>query len=180
MSDYDVDRSLDDLEKFLEDHPEHRRAYELFQEMADETPRGMVLIIAAEMDRMLGLAIRYFLNDGAGLKELDKDNQGPISTFSSKINLAHALGIISDEEHRDLHLIRKVRNEFAHSSSVSLFDHSISARIGELSKSSKVCAPDENLETNAAFLIGQLAAAIEGARATSLPVLPRIYGPAAG
>lgn len=180
MSEDNLEQYFHDFEKFLEDHPEHRRAHELFQDIADETPRGMVLVIAAEMDRMLGLAIQNFLNDGAGLKELDKDNQGPISTFSSKINLSHALGVISDKEHRDLHLIRRIRNEFAHSSSVSLYDQSIKSRISELSMSSKVSESDKNLETNAAFLIGELAAVIEGARTTNLPVLTRVYGPDAG
>lgn len=177
MDEDELDKYLDDFEDFLDKHPEHRKSYELFRDMADESPRGMVLIIAAELDRMLGLAIKHLLIDGAGLKELDKDNQGPISTFSSKINLAHALGIISEREYRDLHLIRKVRNDFAHSVSASLFDHSTKARINELSMSSKVAEPDENLEKVAARLIGDLAAAIEGAKNAKMSAVPRVYGP---
>ncbi|XHC09065.1 MltR family transcriptional regulator [Labrenzia sp. ac12] len=175
----DMDQYFDDFDQFLLDNPEHRKSYELFQHIADESPRGMVLVIAAELDRMLLSAIKELLHDGAGLKELDRDNQGPISTFSARINLAHSLGIIDDTEHRDLHLIRKVRNDFAHSVSANLTDQSISARIRELSDADATAEADENLEKAAVFLLMQLAGAIDGAREANLPVITRTYGPPA-
>ncbi|WP_422373297.1 MltR family transcriptional regulator [Hoeflea sp.] len=39
----------------------------------------------------------------------------PISTFSAKINLAYALGLIGKQARHDLSLIRHIRNTFAHS-----------------------------------------------------------------
>lgn len=177
MVDVNIDKYFDDFEQFLNDNPEHRKSYELFRDIADESPRGMVLVIAAELDRMLLVAIKGLLIDGAGLKALDQDNQGPISTFSARINLAHALGIIDDTEHRDLNLIRKVRNDFAHSVSASLSDLSISNRIRELSLSGSTAAPDENLERAAVYLLMQLSAAIDGAKRARLPTITRTYGP---
>lgn len=41
---------------------------------------------------------------------------GPLSTISSRIDLAYALGLLSKEMRRDLHLVRKIRNDFAHTS----------------------------------------------------------------
>lgn len=49
---------------------------------------------------------------------VDGDNsiflQGELSTFSNKIALCYSLGLISSMEKRLLSMIRKVRNEFAH------------------------------------------------------------------
>jgi len=39
----------------------------------------------------------------------------PLSTLSSKIVMAHALGIISSDTFKELEKIRKIRNAFAHS-----------------------------------------------------------------
>lgn len=46
---------------------------------------------------------------------------GPLGTFSARIRLAHALAWIGDDVQHDLHIIRSVRNEFAHN-----FDHELS------------------------------------------------------
>lgn len=175
----DMDQYFNDFDQFLAENPEHRKSYELFQHIADESPRGMVLIIAAELDRMLLVAIKELLHEGAGLKELDRDNQGPISTFSARINLAQALGIIGVTEHRDLHLIRKVRNDFAHSVSATLDDQSIRGRISELSHARNTASPEENIEKAAVSLIMELAAAITGTREARLPEIKRNYGPPA-
>lgn len=50
-------------------------------------------------------------------KEEDElfDDPAPLSSFSGKIRVAYAMGIIPKEVHADLHLIRKMRNAFAHS-----------------------------------------------------------------
>lgn len=45
---------------------------------------------------------------------------GPLATLSSRIEIAFAVGLISEDEKRDLNFMRKIRNQFAHS-----FDHTI-------------------------------------------------------
>lgn len=177
MNEVEMNQYFEDFEQFLIDNPEHRKSYELFQQIADESPRGMVLVIAAELDRMLLLSIKELLKDGAGLTALNQDNQGPISTFSARINLAHALGIIDDAEHRDLNLIRKIRNDFAHDVSASLYDQSINSRAAELSMAMIAADAGENIEKAAVFLLIQLAAAIDGAKQATLPVISRTFGP---
>jgi DNA-binding MltR family transcriptional regulator len=42
------------------------------------------------------------------------DVEKPLGTFSAKIELAYCLSLIPKSLYRDLHLIRKIRNEFAH------------------------------------------------------------------
>ena len=42
------------------------------------------------------------------------NGNGPLATFSSKIDLAYSLALIDENVHQDLHLLKKIRNEFAH------------------------------------------------------------------
>lgn len=39
----------------------------------------------------------------------------PLATFSARIDFSHRIGVISHHLARDLHLIRRIRNLFAHS-----------------------------------------------------------------
>lgn len=56
-----------------------------------------------------------------------------MGTLSSKIDMAFATGNIEPETHRGLHLIRKIRNEFAHDHKARSFTHQdIAARCQEL------------------------------------------------
>jgi hypothetical protein len=48
-------------------------------------------------------------------------NNGPIGTFSARIKIASALAWINSDVEHDLDVVRKVRNDFAHS-----FDHDLS------------------------------------------------------
>lgn len=43
------------------------------------------------------------------------DGNAPLGTFSSKIEACYALGLIDEFEYQEIGLIRKIRNEFAHS-----------------------------------------------------------------
>lgn len=79
-----------------------------------ESDRGAALSAAAVLEDRLEEVIKTFLRDcKSSLKLLDGFN-APIGTFSSKILLAHALGLIQDEEFQQIELLRKIRNKFAH------------------------------------------------------------------
>jgi len=43
------------------------------------------------------------------------EGYGPLSTFAAKIDVAYALDITTDAIHRELNLMRRIRNNFAHS-----------------------------------------------------------------
>ncbi len=61
----------------------------------------------------------------------------PLNTFSSKIAMAYALSIINRDVYNELEKIRKIRNEFAHSSSVVHFGSTaIAPLFGRLKRSS--------------------------------------------
>jgi DNA-binding MltR family transcriptional regulator len=92
-----------------------------FEEVADfrfalneETDRGCALMAGAFLDQELERLLEAkFVDDAAVFKRLVRAD-GPIGTFSSRIDLAYLLGLIGKRAQQDLHLIRKVRNEFAH------------------------------------------------------------------
>lgn len=79
-----------------------------------ESDRGAALSAAAVLEDRLEEIIKTFLRDcKSSLKLLDGFN-APIGTFSSKILLAHALGLLQDDEYQQIEVLRKIRNQFAH------------------------------------------------------------------
>jgi DNA-binding MltR family transcriptional regulator len=60
------------------------------------------------------------------------DERGPLSTFSRKISVAHALKIIDDGVKANMDIIRVVRNAFAHSRRLIDFNHPLV--VAELNK----------------------------------------------
>jgi hypothetical protein len=50
------------------------------------------------------------------------DGYGPISTLAAKADIAYALNLLSDRDYADLQMIRKIRNQFAHSREVMGFE----------------------------------------------------------
>ena len=80
----------------------------------EETDRGCALMAAAFLDTELSsLLKRRFVDDPRPVADLLRSS-GPLGTFSSRIDLAYLLGLIGARVKRDLHLIRKIRNDFAH------------------------------------------------------------------
>ena len=47
---------------------------------------------------------------------------GPLSSFSAKIDIAYSLNLITENLKGDLHILREIRNEFAHSTVMLHFD----------------------------------------------------------
>jgi len=95
-------------------------------ELQKETDRAAVVLGASKLDLQLyQLLQKVLLACPSGQDEL-LDNEGGLSTFSAKIHLAHRLGLITSEFARALHLVRKIRNSFAHelgASSLALGEH---------------------------------------------------------
>lgn len=75
----------------------------------------------------------WTLSDALVERDILLDNNGPLTTFSSRIELSYLLGLIGEQTRRDLNLIRKIRNEFAHTSNpISFETESIRNRCLEL------------------------------------------------
>jgi mannitol operon repressor len=84
------------------------------REIEQQTDRGVGIIAPSFLEARLEEAIRSRLVvKGGGVDELLGKN-GAIGTFSAKIDLAFALELFGQQVYRELTLIRKIRNEFAH------------------------------------------------------------------
>ena len=90
--------------------------------LTPESDRGCALIAAAYVDAQLETLLRsYFVDDSKCVDEL-LANSKPLGTFSARIDLTYALGLLPADIYRDLHLIRKIRNDFGHNPAPITFE----------------------------------------------------------
>lgn len=102
------------------------------KQLMEESDRGAALVGVAYLDELL---VRLFkarmLTENASEELFGRF--GPLSSFSSRIDVAYCLGWIGPETYRDLNLLRKIRNEFAHAHGpVTFADKTVKARCSEL------------------------------------------------
>lgn len=119
-------------------------------EFSKESDRAGVIISVAMLDRVLETFLKAYLvpTDSAEDSLLD-GAYAPIATFSAKLDLAYRLGLISTKFCRDLHIIRKIRNDFAHNiSSCSFEDSVVRSRIIELVRSSTIIEREPKIRKN--------------------------------
>jgi len=96
--------------------PERLAAIGKFQDaLLAETDRGCALLAIAFLDEELRkLLVDSMAKDRKVVDDL-LSSTGPIGSLSSRIDLSYALGRISVSLRKDLHLLRKIRNDFGHS-----------------------------------------------------------------
>lgn len=118
--------------------PEHignpiKKISEFRKTLNSETDRGCALMAAAYIDEKLGELLKSYLVDDPKIIKRMFDFNGPFGTFSSRIDSTYSLGLLPGNVHKDIHLLRKIRNDFAHVSSPLTFDDEpISSRCREL------------------------------------------------
>lgn len=109
------------------------------ERMADaiksESERGVVLINATILDEVLKEAIESHLVEHKDVKKLTEGFNAPIGTFHSRILLSFAIGLIPEDEYKQLELIRKIRNEFAHNVEASFESKSVVSHCWSLAHS---------------------------------------------
>lgn len=95
-----------------------KRQYEDFcefvNEFKEESDRAAVVLGASKLDQMLGLVLERFLLPCPNMTDQLFANNGPLGTFSAKIDVCHRLGLIDSEFCKAIHLVRRIRNSFAH------------------------------------------------------------------
>lgn len=87
---------------------------EFLDEFKDETDRAAVIVGAAKLDLVMHQILqRLFLPNPRTPDEL-LEGDSPLSTLSAKINILYRLGLIDANFARALHIVRRIRNDFAH------------------------------------------------------------------
>jgi len=101
--------------------------------LANLDERALVLSLAAFAEEALGDLIQAYLMPGDSTDKLLAGFNAPLGTFSARIRMAHALGLLTSHQADDLDRLRKIRNEFAHNwEPVSFEDQNISTHIRAL------------------------------------------------
>lgn len=85
----------------------------------EESDRGCALMAASYLDDGLGELLKSVYVDEPAIAN---ESIGRL-TFSDAISQAYLLGLLSERAKHDLNLIRKIRNEFAHSADVLDFSY---------------------------------------------------------
>jgi len=109
----------------------------LFDQFQKESDRAAVILVVSIIDENLTTILKSYLVPNPSSSDSLFDNaMSPLSNFSSKIDMCYRLGLISGKFARDLHIVRKIRNSFAHDIYGCSFDNgSVISRIRELENS---------------------------------------------
>lgn len=73
-----------------------------------------VLIGTSYLSELLGSAIRTVLRKSNTTENMLTPGKGVLGSFKSRVDLAYCLDIIQKEDRKDLDVIGKIRNSFAH------------------------------------------------------------------
>jgi DNA-binding MltR family transcriptional regulator len=94
--------------------PEIDQLAALLNEFNRENDRGAALVAAAFIDQRLLEILNAFCADISEAKRLLEGNNAPLSTFANRTLAAYCLGLIQENEFKEINIIRKIRNEFGH------------------------------------------------------------------
>lgn len=95
----------------------------LNKEIEGASDRAAAIVSCAFLDDYLQQILKsYLTEDSESANKKLYGNNGPLSTFSSKITLSYRLGLISQFEYKQLNILRTIRNLFAHDVSANSFD----------------------------------------------------------
>lgn len=133
-------------QELLKTHPHLSEFLPFLDTLNEESPRGGVLVAASFLESLLHKVLQAFLIEGKAQEQTLSGFNAPVGTFSAKIALAAALGLISERERRECDLVRKIRNKFAHNVHPSFEDEDIKSICLELTYRAM---PYEGVEVNA-------------------------------
>jgi hypothetical protein len=86
----------------------------ILKEFFGQSDRSAAVLIGAEIDIQLERILSHFLLPPLKKSSPLLQHDGPLGSFSTRIEMIYRLGLIPEDWHHDLHVIRKIRNEFAH------------------------------------------------------------------
>ena len=94
------------------------------KELADAlqaTERVEGIVHLCSLDMLLEQLLRCVMIDSKSVDDLMRDGQA-LQSFSPKLRLAYALGLVPGTVRKDLDYLNKMRNEFAHNADIKSFD----------------------------------------------------------
>jgi hypothetical protein len=88
-----------------------------------ESDRAAIILGAAKLDIQLYQILQKVILPAPSSRDDLLDDGGPLGSFNSRIIMAYRLGLITSGFARALHLVRKIRNSFAHEPSNVTLEH---------------------------------------------------------
>ncbi len=86
-----------------------------FDELFKQSDRAVAVVSGSILEEILERMLLAFCLPHPNISKNLFDGLTPLSTFGAKIDISYHLGLINDIEYCDLKLIKRIRNEFAHS-----------------------------------------------------------------
>jgi DNA-binding MltR family transcriptional regulator len=94
------------------------------RDFGSQTDRGVAIIAVSLLEQMLEIVLLQRMMPLSARRYARMfGRMGPLSSFSAKIELALALGVISENLYYQIDALRKVRNTFAHRIEALTFEH---------------------------------------------------------
>jgi hypothetical protein len=81
----------------------------------EHSDRAECIIMSSMIERMIEMCIIYRIGVITSRDELLFKSDGALSSFNGNIDLAYAINLITSDLRYDLHVLRLIRNLFAHS-----------------------------------------------------------------
>ena len=121
-----------------------------------ESDRAVAIVGPAQLDAMLhDILSSFFIADTKEVEKLLQPN-GALGAFGNRITACYVLGLTNDVVTRDLRLVAKIRNRFAHEVSVGFEDSKIKDWVRELRWHHEAImrAPPPDATTRDVFQVG--------------------------
>ena len=97
--------------------------HEYMKEVQQGNDRATAILGAVYLDEYLREYLESVLVEEKSLSDEIVGPEKPLGSFSARIRMAYALGLLSKEVYKDLNTIRNVRNVFAHGLYEASFSH---------------------------------------------------------
>ncbi|MGG4200791.1 MltR family transcriptional regulator [Peribacillus frigoritolerans] len=102
------------FEKLNENNNHMQFLKEFDKELANNSDRGIALICGSIIDEMLKDLLKRFLINSSNIDKHLFGISQPLGNLDNKIKMAFYLGLISNKEMKNIILMQRIRNKFAH------------------------------------------------------------------
>ena len=110
--------------RFEFESPQNPEVRKIWDELRNESDRGMVIMAAAFLDNLLESLLKATMIRDEKIAQSLIGKNGPLGSFHGRVQAAMAFGLLSQFEHHDLNAIREIRNDFAHVTKPASFKNS--------------------------------------------------------
>lgn len=112
---------------------QHKNMHAIMADLHTTSDRAAAVIGGSLVDVALTEALERLLHRNAKLTKKSFGPSGALGTFSAKIDLGYLTGLYGMKALRELHIIREIRNDFAHDLTILDFnDQSVFDRVKNL------------------------------------------------